>query len=119
MIPKDKISKIDIRPVADLAKVKKVAAAFQQHEAGETLPWKQRQKANTRKLESGKLSAIAEVIYDLLCLQEEGKLNSSEKRMLNQAKEFLMSELKLVEGMDKTKKDKFVSSLKYDDKTVA
>lgn len=114
MIPKKKISKTNIRPVTDLDSLKKIASKFETRESGKTLTWRQRYNANMDKIKSGKLQACVEVVYDLLRMQREDKLNSSEKRMLNRAKEFLMSELKLVEGMNKNIKEKFLSRLTED-----
>lgn len=111
MIPKEKISKTTIRPVKELDAVKEIAAEFEPRETDKSLTWKKRYNANMDKIKSGKLQACVEVVYALLRMEREDKLNSSERRMLNRAKEFLMSELKLVEGMNKTKKNKFVSWL--------
>jgi len=114
MIPKKTISKTNIRPVTDLDTVKEVAAQIDKEDTDNDLPWKRRHKANTDKIKTGDLKDCVEVIYGLLRMKKEDKLNSSEKRLLNQAKDFLLSELKLVEGMTKEKKDKFLTRLTKD-----
>lgn len=111
MIPKKRISKTNIRPVNDLDAVKEIATMLETREPDKTLSWKKRYNANMDKIKSGKLQACVEVVYGLLRMQKEAKLNSSEKRMLNRAKRFLMSELKLVEGMNKNIMEKFLSRL--------
>lgn len=111
MIPKKRISKTNIRPVNDLDAVKEIATMLETREPDKTLTWKKRYNANMDKIKSGKLQACVEVVYGLLRMQREAKLNSSDKRMLNRAKKFLMSELKLVEGMNKNIKEKFLSRL--------
>ena len=111
MIPKKRISKTNIRPVNDLDAVKEIVTKLETPESDKTLTWKNRYNANMDKIKSGKLQACVEVVYSLLCMQREAKLNSSDRRMLNQAKKFLMSELKLVEGMNKNIKEKFLSRL--------
>lgn len=114
MIPKNKVSKSNIRPVTDLATVKEIASMIDTDAAENKLTWKQRQKENENRIKTGGLQACVEVVYGLLSLQKEDKLNSSEKRLLKQAQKFLMSELKLVEGLTKDKKDKFISWLHED-----
>lgn len=111
MIPKKKIAKTNIRPVTDLDDLKEIATMVETLESDKDLTWKKRYNANMDKIKSGELESCVEVVYGLLRMQKEDKLNSSEKRMLNRAKEFLMSELKLVEGMNKNIKDKFLSRL--------
>lgn len=115
MIPKEKISKTKIRPVSDLDEVTEVAAMFEQEESDTDLTWKKRYSVNMDRIKSGKLEACAQVIHSLLRIQRDKKLNSSESGLLNQAQEFLMSELKLVEGMNKNKKEKFLSRLMEQD----
>ena len=100
MIPTGKILNSSIRPVTDLVAVKKIANIFQHRESDELLPWKQRYKVNMDKIKTGKLQACAEVVRGLIRMKKEKKLNSSEKRMLDKAHEFLISELRLVEGMN-------------------
>lgn len=111
MIPKKEISKTNIRPVTDIDVVKEIATTLDTRELDKTLEWKKRHNENMDKIKSGKLQACVEVVYGLLRMQKEDKLNSSEKRMLNRAKEFLISELKLVEGMNNNIKEKFLSKL--------
>lgn len=111
MIPTENISDTNIRPVTDLASVKKVAKSFQDQESNESLPWKKRHKENMDKIKTGKLSACAEVVHGLVHMKKEKKLNSSEKRLLDQAHEFLLSELKLVEGMNEKLIERFLSKL--------
>ncbi|SOC38243.1 CarD family transcriptional regulator [Salinicoccus kekensis] len=119
MIPKEKVSKSNIRPVTDIDTVKEIIMMIETEESDKDLPWKQRLKANEDRIKSGSLKACVEVVHALMHMQKEEKLNSSEKRLLKQAQKFLMSELKLVEGMDKDKKDQFISRLTEDRKAIS
>lgn len=111
MIPKDKISKTNIRPVTDLDTVKEIAEMIDTVESDKDLTWKKRNKLNNDMIKTGSLKACAEVIYELSSMQRKEKLNSSERSQLKQAQGFLMSELKLVEGLNSDKKDRFISKL--------
>lgn len=119
MIPKNKISKTNIRPVTDLDTVKEIARMIDKVEADKDLTWKKRNKLNNDMIKSGSLKACAEVIYGLSNMQREQKLNSSERTQLKQAQAFLMSELKLVEGMNNDRKERFLSRLTEDKKEVS
>ncbi|CAM4230075.1 CarD family transcriptional regulator [Lacicoccus alkaliphilus] len=119
MIPQKKASKSNIRPVTDMDTIKEILTMMDTEEADVELSWKQRFKANEDRIKTGSLKSCVEVIYDLLRMQKEEKLNSSEKRLLKQAQKFLMSELRLVEGMDKENKDKFISRLSDDHAAIS
>src|SRR5699024_10480517 len=119
MIPKGKILKSNIRPVTDLAAVKKIANMFKHRESDKSLPWKQRHKINMDKMKTGKVQAYAEVVRDLARLDKEKKLNSSEKVMLDQAYDFLVSELKLVDGINENQIEKFISGLTGDEVAIS
>ncbi len=114
MIPKEKVSKSNIRPVSDMDMVREVLDMIDIDDSDEKMTWKKRQKANEDRIKTGSLKACVEVVYGLMRMQKEEKLNSSEKRLLKQAQKFLMSELRLVEGMNSEKKDRFMSRLTED-----
>ncbi|MCP8615336.1 CarD family transcriptional regulator [Salirhabdus salicampi] len=99
MIPTDKIVSSGIRPVTDIMALKHIIHIFQHGESDRLLPWKQRFKVNTDKIKTGKIQEGAEVVRDLLRMKKEKALNTSEKKMLDNAHEFLISELKLIKGI--------------------
>lgn len=119
MIPKNKISKTNIRPITDLETVKEIAKMIGTVESNKDLSWKKRNKLNNDMIKTGSLKACAEVIYGLSSMKREEKLNSSERNQLKQAQSFLMSELKLVEGLNSDKKDRFISKLTEDQKIIS
>ncbi|MCM3766303.1 CarD family transcriptional regulator [Neobacillus niacini] len=99
MIPTVKILSSSIRPVTDIMALKHIIHIFQHGESGQLLPWKQRYKMNTDKIKTGKIQEGAEVVRDLMRMKKEKALNTSEKKMLDHAHEFLISELRLIEGI--------------------
>lgn len=119
MIPTGKISNSSIRPVTDLAAVKRIANMFQHRESDELLPWKKRHKLNMDKIKTGKLQASAEVARGLIRMKKEKKLNSSEKRMLNKVHDFLISELNLVEGIKENQIERFMLTLTQDNAYIS
>lgn len=99
MIPEGKILNANIRPVTDIKALLHIIDIFLHGESDRLLTWKQRYKVNTDKIKTGKMQEGAEVVRDLMRIQKEKALNASEKKMLDNAHEFLISELGLIEGI--------------------
>ncbi|MDR4173074.1 CarD family transcriptional regulator [Bacillus cereus] len=99
MIPMGKILSSSIRPVTDIRALKHIIHIFQHGESDKLLPWKQRYKVNTDKIKTGEIQEGAEVVRDLMRMKKEKALNTSEKKMLDNAHEFLISELGLIKGI--------------------
>ncbi|MFA9556367.1 CarD family transcriptional regulator [Evansella sp. AB-rgal1] len=99
MIPKGKIVSSCIRPVTDINALKHIIHIFQHGKSDRVLTWKQRYKVNTDKIKTGKIQDCAEVVRDLMRIKKEKALNSSEKKMLDNAHDFLISELGLIKGI--------------------
>ncbi|OCA81727.1 transcription factor YdeB [Pradoshia sp. D12] len=97
MIPTGKSS--SIRPVTDIIALKHIINIFHHGESDRLLPWKQRYKVNTDKIKTGKIQECTEVVRDLMRMKKEKALNTSEKKMLDNAHEFLISELGLIKGI--------------------
>ncbi|MFJ5965575.1 CarD family transcriptional regulator [Bacillus sp. NPDC093026] len=99
MIPTRKISGSSIRPVTDIITLKRIMHIFKHGKSDKLLPWKQRFKVNTNKIKTGDIQEGVEVIRDLMRMKKEKALNASEKKMLDHAYEFLMSELEVIKGI--------------------
>jgi CarD family transcriptional regulator len=99
MIPAGNIYGSGLRPVTDLRALENIIDLFQHGESDSSLVWKQRFKVNSEKIKTGKIREGAEVVRDLMRMQKEKALNGSEKRMLIDAHDFLISELELIEGI--------------------
>ncbi|MGQ7872243.1 CarD family transcriptional regulator [Bacillus sp. 1A] len=99
MIPTGTILSSSIRPVTDILALKHIIHIFQHGESDELLPWKQRHKVNTDKIKTGEIQEGAEVVRDLMRMKKEKALNTSDKKMLDNAHEFLISELGLIKGI--------------------
>jgi len=107
MIPAGRISNSNIRPVTDITALVHIMDIFQHGESDRLLTWKQRYKLNTDKIKTGKMQEGAEVVRDLMRIQKEKALNASEKKMLDNAYEFLISELGLIEGITENQMKSF------------
>lgn len=99
MIPTGKILSSSIRPVTDIIALMHIINIFHHGESDRLLPWKQRYKVNTDKIKTGKIQECTEVVRDLMRIKKEKALNTSEKKMLDNAHKFLISELALIKGI--------------------
>ncbi len=99
MIPTGKILNSNIRPVIDILALKHIIHIFHHEESCKLLPWKQRHKVNTDKVKTGEIQEGAEVVRDLMRIKKEKALNTSEKKLLDDAYRFLVSELELIKGI--------------------
>ncbi|MBS4220802.1 transcription factor YdeB [Bacillus sp. FJAT-49711] len=102
MIPIGSVETAGVRPVADSKTMKSIIFDFHNEEPTCGLPWKERYKQNMEKLKTGGTLDGAEVVRDLLHLQKEKPLNSSEKQMLNDASKILISELSIIKDISET-----------------
>ncbi|UYO37018.1 transcription factor YdeB [Bacillus zhangzhouensis] len=99
MIPRDRINQLGIRPVADQATLKVVMNNFAEETNDDTLTWKQRYDENLKKLKTGAIEDGADVVKDLMRRNQKKALNSSEKKMLEDARGMLVSEISLAQGL--------------------
>ncbi|QVY62560.1 CarD family transcriptional regulator [Cytobacillus gottheilii] len=99
MIPAGKIVSSSVRPVTDIMELNNIINSFHHGESDQLMPWKQRFKMNTDKIKTGKIQECSEVVRDLMRMKKEKALNSSEKKMLDNAHGYLISELRLIKGI--------------------
>jgi CarD family transcriptional regulator len=101
MVPMEKVSNLGIRPVVDMLTLEKVLLTFHHKESDHSISWSQRYRMNMDKIRTGDMQEGAEVVRDLTRISKEKMLNASEKRMLDDARKILMSELMVVKGITK------------------
>jgi CarD family transcriptional regulator len=99
MIPKEKIDRSHIRKVVDKAELEDALEIFFHGESNRTLTWKERYKTNMEKMKTGEFQEGAEVVRDLMRINKEKTLNSSERQMLESARRIFISEVGLVKGL--------------------
>ncbi|MHA6253184.1 CarD family transcriptional regulator [Oceanobacillus sp. CAU 1775] len=99
MVPSANMKMLRIRPVTNLDAMTQIKSVFNTEDSSNLLPWKQRYKVNMEKIKTGKLEDCVEVVRDLIFMKKQEGLNTSEKKMLSDAQEFMISELELIEGL--------------------
>ena len=98
-IPKDTSDAIGVRPVIAREQVQQLLDAISGIQIEMTQNWNKRYRENMLKIRSGDLLEVASVIKGLR-LREKGRgLSTGERKMLNSAKQILLSELVLAQSL--------------------
>ena len=98
MIPTHKVVEIGIRDIIDSREIDGVLTILRDQSVNATTNWNKRYRENMVKIKSGSIYEVADVVRSLM-LREKGKgLSTGERKMLNSAKQILISELVLAKG---------------------
>ena len=97
MIPTAKAEEVGVRNIIDKQSAEKVFTVLSQDETEMEKNWNKRYRDNMDKMKSGDIYEVADVVRNLSFKQKEKGLSTGEKKMLNNAKQILVSELVLAE----------------------
>lgn len=92
-VPVDSAEQVGLRPVISKAQVKKILKVLTESETISAANWSRRFKNNLEKLHSGDPFEVAEVLRNLSIRDREKGLSAGEKRMIQKARQILISEL--------------------------
>ncbi|HHW01137.1 MAG TPA: CarD family transcriptional regulator [Clostridiaceae bacterium] len=101
MIPIKSVDDIGIREVIDSKDVDKVISILKNEDTSQVNNWNKRYRENMSRIKSGDIFEVADVVRMLMIRDKEKGLSTGERKMLNNAKQILISELVLAKGMDK------------------
>lgn len=100
MIPTNNVEDIGIREVIGVQDVDKVFEILQDQSVNVTNNWNKRYRENMIKIKSGDIYEVADVVRVLMLREKEKGLSTGERKMLNSARQILVSELVLAKGME-------------------
>ena len=100
MIPIDNIEDIGIRQIIDGEEMENVLRVLSDETTKMSQNWNRRYRANMDKIKSGDIYEIASVVRNLIMRDREKGLSTGERKMLNNAKQMLVSEMVLVKDID-------------------
>ncbi|AGK99914.1 MULTISPECIES: CarD family transcriptional regulator [Desulfoscipio] len=105
MIPISNCKEVGLRQVIDDDGVQRVFRILREQSTSMSDNWNRRYRANLEKIKSGNIYEVAEVVRNLVKRDKEKGLSSGERKMLENARQILISELVLATelGEDKTK----------------
>lgn len=110
MVPIDKAEQIGVRNIIDKEEAGKVIAVLEENETAMSDKWNKRYRDNMDKMKSGDIYKVADVVRNLSFKQKEKGLSTGEKKMLNNAKQILVSELVLTEHATQDEIEQMVDS---------
>ena len=110
MIPSDKISSSNLRKITDNSTLEDVLFDLTSKNTNlEGISAKERYQNNMTKIKSGSLKDSAEVVYDLILMNKEKSLNTSEKQLFNTAHKFLVQEVSFIKDISETEATDFLN----------
>ncbi len=99
MIPVDKVDEIGVRDIIDEEEADEIIALLRGDQSKMSQNWNRRYRANMEKLKTGDIYEVGGVVRDLTIRDEEKGLSTGEKKMLNNARKILISELVLAKDV--------------------
>lgn len=110
-VPAANAEKVGVRDVVGEEGLRKVFSVLRETDVEEAGNWSRRYKANQERLTSGDVNKVAEVVRDLWRRDQDRGLSAGEKRMLAKARQILVGELALAEGVDDKKTDALLEEM--------
>jgi len=110
MIPLDAVDEIGLRQVIGKEEAGDVIEVLKGQKTKMSSNWNRRYRANMEKIKSGDVYLVAEVVRNLTIRDHEKGLSAGERKMLDIARQILISELVLVTGATENEIDALISS---------
>ena len=105
-VPTDNTEEVGLREVINDEEVEEVFAVLRKKDVRMPTNWSRRYKNHVEKLKSGDIYQVAEVVRNLSNRDKDKGLSAGEKRMLNRARQILVSELTFALGVDEVDAEK-------------
>ena len=106
MVPSDNTDDVGLREVINDEEVEEVFAVLRKKDVRMPTNWSRRYKNHVEKLKSGDIYQVAEVVRNLSNRDKDKGLSAGEKRMLNRARQILVSELTFAIGVSEAEAEK-------------
>jgi CarD family transcriptional regulator len=110
-VPEESTENVGLRGIIEKKEVKSVFEVLNQGQSQMPTNWNHRYKKNRDKIRSGNVYQVAEVVRNLSIREREKGLSTGEKRMLNQARQILLSEIIYVLNIDDAKAAKMLDDV--------
>lgn len=111
MLPTDKVEKVGLRQIADNNRLNEIESFLRQKEEFATENWHQRYRENAVMLKNGDIYALAQVVKSLILRNRQKGLSTGEKKMLDDAKQYLVSEIALIKNIHQEQAFQFIEEV--------
>lgn len=98
MVRLDNVKEVGLREIIKAEDVERVFSTLKGEQTQMPQNWNRRYRANMEKIKSGDIFEVAEVVRDLSIRDRERGLSTGERKMLDNARQILVSELVLAQG---------------------
>ncbi len=99
MIPMHKVNEVGLRQIIDEQEILKVFDVLKHETSNMPMNWNHRYRINLEKIKSGSIFEVAEVVRNLASRDRQKGLSTGEKKMLENARRILLSELVLAKNV--------------------
>lgn len=99
MVPVSNVNLVGVREVIGKEEVMKVLDVLKSKNTLMSSNWNRRYRANMEKIKSGNIYEVAEVVKNLSLRDREKGLSTGERKMLENARQILLSELVLAQNV--------------------
>jgi CarD family transcriptional regulator len=99
MVPLHKVEEVGLRRVVNADEIRKVLESLKSESSGMPLNWNHRYRINMEKIKSGSIYEVAEVVRNLSLRDHQKGLSTGEKKMFENARRILISELVLSQNI--------------------
>lgn len=111
MIPVANAENIGIRDVIDKQEADKVIARFKECSTEMDSNWNKRSRENSAKIKSGNIYEVAQVVKSLMFRDKTRGLSTGERKMLNSAKQIMVSELVMAKEVKQSEIEKIINEI--------
>jgi len=111
MVPVDKVEEIGLRNVISAEEADEVLNLLRDEKSKMSHNWNRRFRRNMEKIKTGDIYEVAEVVRNLTIRDNEKGLSTGEKKMLNNSRQILVSELVLAKDMEREEVEELIDNL--------
>ena len=108
MIPDDSEQSVGIREIVDESAVRSAIEILREDSTAMDRNWNRRYRENMQKLKTGDILVVAEVVRNLIRAGRQKSLSAGETKMLNNAKQILVSEIILSCNISKADAERLI-----------
>jgi len=111
MLPLDNVHNLGLRNIEDAEQLDEVYEVLAQEASDMSSNWNRRYRDNMEKVRTGDICEVATVVRDLMIMDSEKGLSTGEKKMLNNAKQILISEIAMINDYEWSDAEKTIDEI--------
>lgn len=111
MVPCENQQTVGLRQVMSEQAFQKVLEVLRAHKTATVKNWNHRYRMNMEKIKSGNILELAEVVRNLSHRNQEKGLSTGERKMLESARQILLSEIILAQDLEPEQANTFLDGV--------